>query len=158
MWKVFSEIPSHKKVFLKQTKPLVSMSSQPSVGGQYFLSLSEFLVSGAAALVSWHRGLRETGAIWIRRGTHFWKSCLKGEMHKEDLCSKFVSLHLSPDCKDRVPGYIYWGSWWHWREENRSIVREPSNRETAWKLLGWRSHFEKSAFFSWLSVCCRIHY
>ena len=28
------------------------------------------------------------------------KSYRKGEMHKENLCSNFVSLHLSLDCKD----------------------------------------------------------
>ena len=28
------------------------------------------------------------------------KSYWKREMHKKNLCSNFVSLHLSPDCKD----------------------------------------------------------
>ena len=28
------------------------------------------------------------------------KSYWKAGMHKEDLCFNFVSLHLSPDCKD----------------------------------------------------------
>ena len=30
----------------------------------------------------------------------FLKSYWKRQMHKEDLRSNFVSLHLSPDCKD----------------------------------------------------------
>ena len=33
MWEAFSEIPSHESVFLKPSKPLVSVSSPPSIGG-----------------------------------------------------------------------------------------------------------------------------
>ena len=93
----------------------MSLSSQPSLSGQYFLALSEFIFPGAAALVPLHSfkssgnhgWVLQIGAIRIRRGTH---SCvifrstleiiLKGEMHKKDPCSNFVSLHLSTDCKD----------------------------------------------------------
>ena len=92
------------------------MSSPSSMGGQYFLGLSEFLVPGAAALVPWHRGLRVLGTMVgysklvqskseeehipvLFLGALF-KSYWKAQMHKEDLCSNFVSLHLSPECKD----------------------------------------------------------
>ena len=53
-----SEIPSYEKVFLKPTKLLLSMSSLPSLDGQYFLGFSKFLFPLAAALVAWHKGLR----------------------------------------------------------------------------------------------------
>ena len=65
---------------------------------------------------SWGRGLRVLGTmagycklVQLKSGEEhipvlfsgaLLKSYWKGEMHKEDLCFTFVSLHLSPDCKD----------------------------------------------------------
>ena len=115
MSEVFSEIPSHKRVFLKPIKLLVSMSSPASMSGQYFWGLSEFLVHGAAVLVPWHRGLRVLGTMieyskLVQSKSEeehipvlflgaLLKSYWKGEMHKEDL-SSILHNCICPWCKD----------------------------------------------------------
>ena len=115
-WEAFSEISSHERVFLKSTKPLVSMSSPPSMVGQYFLGFSEFRSPVAAALVRWNRGLSvpgyrgwvlQTAAIRMRRRIHSFfifrstlEIILKKEMHMDDPCSNFVSLHPFTHSKD----------------------------------------------------------
>ena len=115
MWEAFTEIPSYKRVFLKPTKPLVSMSSPPAIGGQYFLGLSESLFSGAAALVPLHRGLRVLGNmvgysklvqsesgekhIPVLFSGALLKLYWKREMHKDDLMFQFCII-ASVSCKD----------------------------------------------------------
>ena len=55
----------------------------------------------------YHAWVLQTGAMKIRRGTNccfIFRRTLEimliGKMDKEDLCSNFVSLHMSPGCKD----------------------------------------------------------
>ena len=86
------------------------------------------------------------------------KSCWKGELYKEDLCSNFVSLHLFPDCKyldARLLIEVADGIGWRQTDllSENLVVKKPLEElwveETTLKSL---------FFFSWFSVCYCMQY
>ena len=102
----------------------------------------------------------QTGAIRIRIGTH---SCFifsnlkiywKGEIHKEDPCSNFLSMHMYPNSKDLITRlyievvYGIGGKQIDLLLENL-VVEKPLEK---------LRDKEATLFFSWFLVCYCIQY